>query len=560
MMKLLLPVLALCLTVESQSVVKRQIDNNNHKNVLCYYTNWSPGRPGKAKFTPKNIHPHICTHLLYAFAGFSKDGMRIASVNEDADIVKGGFKEFVSLKRVNENLKVLIALGGSGEGARRYSNAAASTENRTIFVDSIVEFVKTHGFDGINLDWQFPGDREGSRNEDKENYVELVKALREAFTRETEGSSLEPWIIAIGAPSETEVAERGYKLAELTKYVDFLNVVTYDYHKSTDVFVHNHAPLYPLREELDPSNTNYRLNVDYTISWYIENGAPPTQINFGIPTYGRTYTLEEPDQNSIGSPAIGEGNAGPFTGEDGHLAYYEICDMLQQPNTDWIIRYPNKTAMGPYAFKGDQWVGFDDEDTIRRKGMYACQRNLGGIMFWTIDFDDFNAECHPLSNPLIRAASEAFRSCRKERSPNMNERVDGTPAPPVQVTVTPARPRPTPPPPPPPLSPARQPQQSAPRQQPAVAAQPQTAVPLPQIIRQLTPNNLVQAPARNMPAETQYSSVSSDPSSDVTSYFPIVIRPQDLKSDDPSKITYFFQNLRVFVKNNVFHLNSKSKK
>lgn len=64
--------------------------------------------------------------------------------------------------------------------------------------------------------------------------------------------------------------------------------------------------------------------------------------------------------------------------------------------------------MGPYAYKENQWVGYDDEDIVREKAKYVNQMKLGGIMFWSIDNDDFRGECHGRPYPLIEAAKEAL--------------------------------------------------------------------------------------------------------------------------------------------------------
>lgn len=69
---------------------------------------------------------------------------------------------------------------------------------------------------------------------------------------------------------------------------------------------------------------------------------------------------------------------------------------------------PNSKAMGPYAFKGNQWVGYDDENIVRLKSMYVIEKSLGGIMFWSIDNDDFRGKCHDRPYPLIEAAKEAL--------------------------------------------------------------------------------------------------------------------------------------------------------
>lgn len=69
---------------------------------------------------------------------------------------------------------------------------------------------------------------------------------------------------------------------------------------------------------------------------------------------------------------------------------------------------PNSDAMGPYAYKENQWVGYDDEDIVRKKSKYVAEKGLGGIMFWSIDNDDFRGVCHNKAYPLIEAGKEAL--------------------------------------------------------------------------------------------------------------------------------------------------------
>lgn len=128
----------------------------------------------------------------------------------------------------------------------------------------------------------------------------------------------------------------------------------------------------------------------------------------GIPTYGRSYTLLNTEATEIGSPTDGPGEQGDATREKGYLAYYEICQSLKEDPADWTVVHPNTKAMGPYAFRGNQWVGYDDEEMARRKGDYVVANGLGGIMFWSIDNDDFRGMCHGKPYPLIEAAKDAM--------------------------------------------------------------------------------------------------------------------------------------------------------
>lgn len=69
----------------------------------------------------------------------------------------GAYKTAVGLKQVNPNLKVLIAIGGWNEGGKKYSDMAATKMSRDKFVQSVVTFLQEHQFDGLDLDWEYPG-------------------------------------------------------------------------------------------------------------------------------------------------------------------------------------------------------------------------------------------------------------------------------------------------------------------------------------------------------------------------------------------------------------------
>lgn len=123
--------------------------------VVCYYTNWSVYRPGTAKFSPQNINPYLCTHLIYAFGGFTKDN-KLKPFDKYQDIEKGGYAKFTGLKSYNKNLKVLLAIGGWNEGSSRFSSMVASADRRREFVKNTVKFLRQNHFDGLDLDWEYP--------------------------------------------------------------------------------------------------------------------------------------------------------------------------------------------------------------------------------------------------------------------------------------------------------------------------------------------------------------------------------------------------------------------
>lgn len=66
------------------------VSSRNNKKVVCYYANWSAYRPGQAKFLPQNINPYLCTHLIYAFGGFTND-FTLRPFDKWQDIDQGSF-------------------------------------------------------------------------------------------------------------------------------------------------------------------------------------------------------------------------------------------------------------------------------------------------------------------------------------------------------------------------------------------------------------------------------------------------------------------------------------
>ncbi|XP_023290095.1 mucin-17 [Orussus abietinus] len=384
------------------------------RRVVCYYTNWSVYRPGTAKFSPQNINPYLCTHLIYAFGGFTKDNT-LKPFDKYQDIEKGGYAKFNGLKSYNKDLKTMLAIGGWNEGSSRFSPMVAEPRRRREFVKNAVKFLRQNHFDGLDLDWEYPAFRDGGKPRDKDNYADLVEELREEFERENSKTGRPRLQLSMAVPAGVEYLEKGYDIPRLNDHLDFFNVLSYDYHSAFEPAVNHHAPLLPLEED-NEYNYDSELTIDHSVNYLLKNGASPEKIVLGIPTYGRSYTLYNDESTDLGSPADGPGVEGDATREKGYLAYYEICENVGNSD-DWEVVQPNPSAMGPYAFKGNQWVGYDDEDIVKLKARYVNERNLGGIMFWSIDNDDFRGKCHGRPYPLIEAAKEALMAGNDKSPP-----------------------------------------------------------------------------------------------------------------------------------------------
>ena len=108
----------------------------------------------------------------------------------------------------------------------------------------------------------------------------------------------------------------------------------------------------------------------------MQKGAAAKKLVMGMPLYGQSFTLSSASVNGLNAPALAPGQAGVFTRQAGFLSYYEICDKIK--NEGWTVSY--QTEMGPYAFKGNQWVSYDDAAVIRRK--VCLFKNSFPSTFW----------------------------------------------------------------------------------------------------------------------------------------------------------------------------------
>ena len=84
------------------------------------------------------------------------------------------YERFNDLKKINPNLKTLLAVGGWNLASAPFTKMVATAESRQDFADHSVTFLKSNGFDGLDLDWEYPANR-GSPSGDKEKFTLLIK-------------------------------------------------------------------------------------------------------------------------------------------------------------------------------------------------------------------------------------------------------------------------------------------------------------------------------------------------------------------------------------------------
>ncbi|KAL3273802.1 hypothetical protein HHI36_015230 [Cryptolaemus montrouzieri] len=145
--------------------------NKEDYKIVCYYTNWSQYRTKVAKFTPEDILPDLCTHIIFAFGWLKKGKLSSFESNDETKDGKTGLYDRINkLKKSNPKLKTLLAIGGWSFGTQKFKDMAKTRYARQTFIFSAIPFLRDRGFDGLDIDWEYP---KGS--DDKKNYVLLLK-------------------------------------------------------------------------------------------------------------------------------------------------------------------------------------------------------------------------------------------------------------------------------------------------------------------------------------------------------------------------------------------------
>src|SRR5687768_12396509 len=356
--------------------------------VVGYLASWGVRSKGTriAQLPAKDL-----THIFYAFGKIGNDG-RVILGDRCADIgvcasgspvdSGGNFAELARLKQRYPHLKLLVSIGG-WTGSGKFSDAALTDSSRRLFTESAIDvFIRQRAglFDGLDIDWEFPvaGGMKGNveRPVDKENFTLLLAELRRQLDAQgaIDRRHYELAIAASARPSEIANLEIG----RIVPLLDFINVMTYDYHSGSRRTGFN-SPLYAAKGEPMPG-----LNVDVTMRAFLDAGVPGSKLLVGIPFYGRAYG---------GVPNVNRGLFQPVAGRpenwrdrDGDWNVLSRT-RLRDPK---YVRHWESSARVPWLYESTSgtWVSYDDPQSVREKVRYVRERGLGGVVIWELGGDD----------------------------------------------------------------------------------------------------------------------------------------------------------------------------
>ncbi|MTH96602.1 glycoside hydrolase family 18 protein, partial [Roseibium sp. RKSG952] len=365
------------------------------------------------------------THLFYAFTQIDDNGniqlfdewaaTGIAfgadeSVDGVADIggqdLYGNFNQLRELKEANPDLSIMLSIGG-WTLSDNFSTVLATEQGRENFANSVVEFLQEYPFfDGVDIDWEYPGGGGLAGNatspDDGENYALALAEVREALDG-LEAETGRDYQMSVAAPAGFDKIEN-FNAEGLEPYLDFFNVMTYDYYGSTwetNTTGHN-APFYDQTgANIDPA-TGASYDIESTIQLYLDAGVPAEKLVMGAPMY--SYAWSGVDAASA-EEAVGASASGAFSGtvEFGKYHYKELAEWLEDPNSGWKL-YWDDDAQAAFVWNEAQQIfgTIETPATVALKSEWAQDLGLGGMFFWDLSNDTDDAES------LINAAYESW--------------------------------------------------------------------------------------------------------------------------------------------------------
>ncbi len=309
------------------------------------------------------------THINYAFA-LIRDGVPYLPGEDD----EKNLYYLTSLTSRNPGLRVLLSVGG-WTGSKNFSDVALTDSSRRLFASRLAVLVSTYNLDGVDIDWEYPG-QEGAGNifrpADKYNFSLLLEAVRIALDRTSFLSrDGKPYLLTVAAAANREWLDHVF-IEDIVQLVDFINLMTYDYHGDWDSRTGHHTNLYVTACE----RQGYSLN--RSVKMFLEAGVPRQKLVVGGAFYGYWWK---------GVAGKNHGLCQESTGSRGSMSYRLIADSLMNLAGSEVFWDRKAHASWLWNKEEKMFVTFDDPRSLAGKAKYVKKKHLGGIMFWELSGD-----------------------------------------------------------------------------------------------------------------------------------------------------------------------------
>jgi chitinase len=313
--------------------------------------------------------------------------------------ILGNFQQLQALKALHPKLKVSISLGG-WTFSKYFSDAALTKASRERFVSSCIDlFIKGNipdpgwggmggpgaaagVFDGIDLDWEWPGSEGNAGNiirpEDKQNFTKLAREFRKQLDEYGEETGKD-YLLTAFLPADSGKIDAGFEVDEIFDSLDFGTVQGYDLHGTWEPTTNHQSNLFTSNR--DPADPRY--SVDKTVKAYLKRGAPSRDLVVGVPFYSRGWTGVGSASNGLYQSSTG---AAPGVWEAG-VNDYKVVKALTG-----FTRYWDRRAGAAWLYDGSTFWTYDDPPVMELKAQYVRKHKLGGLMFWELSGDTPDGE------------------------------------------------------------------------------------------------------------------------------------------------------------------------
>lgn len=313
--------------------------------AVGYYPFWADSEPASLPY-------ETLTHVLFAFVYVQPDGRVTVEYGREK------LEAFRAIRDQHPDTRFVLSVGPPSEPSR-FASAAATQERRERFAKTTADLLETYDFDGIDVDWEYPGQ---GGDEEYRHFTKLLGTTRQHLDERSDPDGQGYSLSFATTPAKWQAQQ--LELEQLEPFVDFLNLMTYTMTGPWSETTGLNAPLY------GPD----RLSIDGLIAWWEDQPIPMDKLALGLPFYGKYFT---------DVPATNGGLDQEFDGA-GSYSYSWIRNLPE----DYAYTWRDTNAVPTlYSDQRREFVTFDNPRSIRTKTRWALDQELGGVMIWHLDQD-----------------------------------------------------------------------------------------------------------------------------------------------------------------------------
>ncbi|MCO8243701.1 glycosyl hydrolase family 18 protein [Haladaptatus sp. AB643] len=358
-----------------------------NQRVTGYYMQWSQW---DRDYYPGDIPVDKVSHVNYAFLTVEQDGT-VDYIQESAamNVLQPkswqdwtGFDSLVD----DPNTKFLFSIGGWSDSTH-FSDAANTQANRERFASTAIDIMQENDFDGIDIDWEYPGGggKSGNvvRDGDKARFTKLLQEVRSQLD-DAEAEDGKEYLLTAAMSADPDKAE-GLDHAANAEALDYASIMAYDYHGAFDDYTNHDAPLYA--KSSDPSPRAADFNVNASMNYWANTAFDASQLSMGMPFYGRSFANVTSSTNDGLYQSFDGAASGTWGQDNGVKEFWDINQNLE-PSSAYDY-YWDDTAKVPWLYSPskDIFITYDNERSIGAKTDYAVDNDFGGVMFWAFAND-----------------------------------------------------------------------------------------------------------------------------------------------------------------------------